>query len=125
MNTVTHATSTPSLVNITLGIISAFLVVAVLTGFNRSFGLGARGAFWVLFVIGVTMCALGPLGQGAVLGWWNPRHIIGYILGGVALLLGAAMLFNVSLPLLDSPRLAVLALGVLMAAKIVVAFLYP
>ncbi|HSM56967.1 MAG TPA: hypothetical protein VK879_12520 [Candidatus Sulfomarinibacteraceae bacterium] len=71
------------------------------------------------------MCARGPLGQGAELGWWNPGHIAGYVLGGLALVLGMAVLFDWSLPLINSPRAAVLVLGLLMVAKMLTALLYP
>lgn len=125
MNTITPSTTAFGLVNIVLGAGSALLVLSVWTGFSENLGLGARAAFWILFLVGMTMCALGPLGQGAVVGWGNPRHIAGYILGGAALLLGAAVLFDFSLPLVNNPRTAVLALGLLMAVKVVIALLYP
>ena len=125
MNTVTPSAATFGLVNIVLGAGSALLVAGVWTGLSENLGLGARAAFWILFFVGLTMCALGPLGQGQTVGWWNARHIAGYILGGAALLLGAAVLFDFSLPLVNNPRAAVLALGLLMAAKVVIALLYP
>lgn len=125
MNTITSSSASFGLVNIALGAGSALLVLGVWTGFSENLGLGARPAFWILFLVGMTMCALGPLGQGATVGWWNPRHIAGYILGGAALVVGAAVLFDLSLPLINSPRAAVFALGLLMTVKVVIAFLYP
>lgn len=125
MNTITPSTTAFGLVNAVLGAGSALLVVGVWTGFNQNLGLGERAAFWILFLVGMTMCALGPLGQGAAVGWWNVRHIAGYLLGVLALILAASVLFEFSLPLIGSARAAVLALGLLMALKVLIALLYP
>lgn len=124
MNTVTSPPASSPL-NVVLGLGATLLVVAVLTGANQYVGLGARTAFWLLFAIGFLMCALGPLGQGADFGWLNPRHIAGYLLGAAALLLGVVVFFDLSLPLISSPRVAFLALAMVMAAKVVVGLLYP
>lgn len=108
-----------------LGVAAALLVVGVLANVSQSIGIGDRVAFWVLFVVGMTMCAMGPLGHGASYGWWNARHIVGYILGAIILLLGAAVLFNVPVPGIASDRPAILALAGLMVVKVGVAALYP
>lgn len=101
------------------------LVAAVETGVSQTVGLGDRVAFWLLFLVGITLCARGPLGQGTRYGWRNARHMVGYILGLAALLLGAAVLFDFSLPGSGSDRAAVLALGLVMAIKAAIARLYP
>lgn len=71
------------------------------------------------------MCARGPLGKGARYGWTNWRHILGYLLGTAAFLIGAALLFDFSLPLVANDRAAVLALGLVMAVAVVIGRLYP
>lgn len=124
MHTVTSASTTNPL-NVILGLGATLLVVAVVTGANEKLGLGARTAFWMLFAVGFVMCALGPLGQGADFGWLNPRHIAGYVLGATALCLGVVVLFDLSLPLVGTTRAAFLALALVMAAKFVIAHLYP
>lgn len=108
-----------------LGVAAALLVVGVLANVSQSIGIGDRVAFWVLFAVGLTMCAMGPLGHGASYGWWNIRHIVGYILGAIILLLGAAVLFNVAVPGIASDRTAMMALAGLMVVKVGVAALYP
>ncbi len=59
--------------------------------------LSDRLAFLVLVMVGLTLCSLSPLGEGALYGWWNPRHILGYLLGAGALLFSLAVLLNLPL----------------------------
>ena len=125
MNTTTQPTTTRRPGHAVLVAIAILLVAAVETGFNRIVGLGDQLAFWLLFLIGLTMCVRGPLGQGERFGWANPRHLIGYVLGSAALLIGAAALFDFSLPAIGSDRVAVLGLGLVMGIKAGVARLYP
>ncbi len=107
-----------------LASIAVVILVAVLTGLNERLGIGDGGAFWALFVVGMVICAGGPLGKGAKYGWWNPLHIAGYLLGVVLLLLGGAVLFDVVLPGAGSAQGATVLLGTLMAVKGVLALFY-
>lgn len=125
MNATTHAGAGRPVTNTILAIAALLVYGAVLSGLNETLNLSQRHAFWLLFLMGMALCGLGPLGEGERFGWWNPRHLLGYLLGAVALLLGAAMLFDFALPGIDTPRTAVLALGLLMATKMGVARLYP
>lgn len=125
MNSINHASSTPRLLSAFLVALAILLVAAVETGAGPALGLGNRLAFWLLFFVGFTMCALGPLSKGARYGWANWRHLLGYVLGAIALLIGAALLFDFSLPLIANARATVLALGLVMAAKVAVGRLYP
>ena len=125
MNAATHPSIVRRSVNAVLVTGAILLVAAVQTGLGQTLGLGDRPAFWLLFVIGLTMCTRGPLGRGARYGWGNLRHLIGYSLGAAALLLGAAVLFDFSLPGVASARAAVLALALVMVIKAGAARLYP
>ncbi len=104
-------------------VLAVLLVAGVLT--QNPFGISDRTAFIALGALGFTMCALGKLGQGDIYGWWNLRHILGYVLGAVALYLLAAVLFHWQLPWIASEREAILALSALIAVKIVIALTYP
>ena len=105
--------------------VAILLVAAVETGINRELGVGERLVFWLLFLVGIAMCARGPLAKGDYYGWGNPRHLLGYLLGGVALVLSAAILQGFPLPLISSDGSFVLALGVVMGIKVAIARLYP
>lgn len=107
-----------------LALVAVAVLVAVLTGVNEWLGITDSAAFWVLFVVGLTICALGPLGQGATYGWFNPLHIAGYVLGVLLLLLGAAVLFGLSIPGISTIQGAIVLLGALMVVKGVLAMFY-
>lgn len=125
MNATTRAGTGRPIANMILTITALFIYGAVLSSLNQTLNLSNRHAFWLLFVIGVALCGLGPLGQGEHFGWWNLRHLLGYLFGILALLLGAAVLFDFALLGIQTPRTAVLALGLLMAVKMGVACFYP
>lgn len=106
------------------GIVATLLIIGVLTNATLQFGIGDRVAFFTLVVIGMAMCGMGKLGQGAVYGWSNPLHLTGYILGTIGLLLAALVLFNVPVPFIATERAALVALTVLMLVKLGVAQMY-
>jgi hypothetical protein len=108
-----------------LGVAAALITVGVLANLHLSLGISDRFAFFALFLVGMTMCALGPLGQGQRYGWGNPRHIVGYVLGVLILVLGAAMLFGLPLPWILDARMALVTLAVLMLIKVGAAAFYP
>lgn len=125
MNNIKEFTTTHRLLSAFLVAAAILLVAAVETGAGPALGLGNRLAFWLLFLVGMTMCARGPLGHGQRYGWTNWRHLLGYLLGAIALLIGAALLFDFPLPAIANDHTAVLALGPLMALKVAIARLYP
>jgi hypothetical protein len=103
---------------------AALIFIAVLVGINERLGIGDTFAFWALFAAGMLLCARGPLGRGAVYGWWNSLHIAGYGLGVVIMLLGLAQLFDIALPGISSAQGSVLVLGLLMILKGALAMFY-
>lgn len=125
MNTTTRAGAGRPLASTVLATAALLICIAVLSGLNQNVNLSNRHAFWLLFLIGLALCGLGPLGEGERVGWWNPRHLLGYLLGAFALLLGAAMYFDFTLPGIHTTRAAVLALALLVVIKMGVACLYP
>ena len=106
------------------GVLSTLLVAAVLTNTLVNFGLSDRLAFFALVMLGMGMCAMGRLGQGAIYGWANPLHISGYGFGILNLMITAAVLFKIPLPWIADERSAIVALGVLMLVKLGIAQLY-
>ncbi len=106
------------------GLISALLVAGVLANVTLHFGISDRIAFIGLIILGFAMCGTGKLGLGAVYGWTNPLHLVGYILGALGLLLAAFVLIGVPIPFITTDRAAIIALSVLMLVKVGVAQLY-
>lgn len=113
------------IMSLLLGFVALALVASVLIGLNRALGVSDLAAFFVLVLIGLTLCALGKLGEGAMYGWANWRHLAGYLFGGMALLLAAAVLLGWTIPFIASAQAAVLALAAIMFAKTAVAHTYP
>jgi hypothetical protein len=108
-----------------VGLVAALLVAGVLTNVTLAMGISDRVAFVALVVVGMTMCALGGIGQAPVHGWGHPISITGYVLGALALLLAAAVLVGVPMPWITTERAALIALTALMLVKVGMAQLYP
>lgn len=80
--------------------------------------LSEKTAVLVLTLIGMAMCSVG-IGQVAARGdWAHPLSIVGIVLGALVLLVAAAGLFEFRLPLIDSPRAALIAIVVIAIAKV-------
>jgi hypothetical protein len=110
------AGNTPVLIG--LGVLAAIVLAGSLGRFKLPLISSERGAFFALVVIGFAMCTLGM--QFERYGWAHPASIAGIILGSLALIVVAAVLFRLRLPLLTDERAATIALTAIMAAKVVV-----
>ncbi len=100
-----------------LGII--VLAIALAVSANKSLPLiqTPRAALIVLLVIGMTMCSFG-IGQVAASGKWaSPLAIAGYLLGTALLVVIFSGIFGWKLPVLPTPRDAVLAASLLIGIK--------
>lgn len=91
------------------------LVYAGVTGL-----LQPRTAILIVLVVGMAACTSG-IGQVSSSGHWaSPLAILGYVLGTAILVAALGGLFGWKLPLLQAFQQALLALGALIAAKMVV-----
>jgi len=84
----------------------------------------------LLVVIGMTICSQGGIGRVAATGQWShPLAIIGYILGGLILLITLAVFVGWKLPYIQSDQQALLAIAILAGIKVINAmahsFLFP
>jgi hypothetical protein len=126
--TMTTTTTSPlrrnSAAHTALAALAALILIAVLTGLNERLGVADTAAFWAMFLVGVLLCTGGPLGHGATFGWFNPLHVAGYALGVLLLLLGAAVLFDFTIPGIADAQAAVVALAAGMLVKGLLALLY-
>ena len=120
-----------------IGLAIALLVWAALS--NGAFpviGSHDRAALWVVFGLGVTMCAIAGIGPySKTLGWLHPMTLIGIGLGVLAVvplllvvfgwtrsLTSAGQLFGGGFASLSAERIAIVVLGMLILVKWVLGF---
>ncbi len=119
MTTNTVTSSANGIITLVLGLVAAGLVFMVLTGRHVPIVGNGAGALLTLGLIGIAMCTLSGIGSvQSTLGWTHPLTIAGSILGVLALLVIALPLFGIRLPLIADTRSAVLALAIIMVAKV-------
>jgi hypothetical protein len=107
-----------TMTTVVLGVLVALLVLATLTGRKIPFIPSERAALIVLVVLGMAMCTRG-IGRVASLGEWaHPLSIVGILIGVLILVIAAALLTGKPLPLIDTPRHAILAIALLSASKL-------
>ena len=75
-----------------LGILAAFIVLALLANIRLPLLGSDRAAFIALVIVGMTMCAMGGISRAqSTLGWTDPITLIGIVIGSLALVLVAAV----------------------------------
>jgi len=86
--------------------------------------LSEKTALIVVTFVGMAICSVG-IGQVAARGeWLNPMAIGAYAMGALILVIVGAALFNIPLPLIDSPRAALIAVILLIVLKVAWTFLH-
>jgi hypothetical protein len=105
-------------------ILLAFLFAAVVfigaTGKKVPLLSNVRVNIILLVIIGMTICTQGGIGRIATTGQWShPLSIIGYLLGGLILLITLAVFVGWKLPYLHNDQQALLAIAVLAGLKVV------
>ncbi|MGB7875621.1 MAG: hypothetical protein WBL25_14655 [Anaerolineales bacterium] len=127
----TAPVSSPISLNvIILALLFAAIVYIGATGKKFPLLPNVRVDILLLIVIGMTICALGGIGRVATTGQWlHPLSIIGYLLGGLILIVASAVFFGWKLPFIQSDQQALLAIAILAGIKVVNAmahsFLFP
>jgi hypothetical protein len=81
----------------------------------------ARTTISAVFLAGFAVCTRG-IGQAPVHGWLHPVSILGYIFGGLALLLGFSVLFRVRVTPITSDSAALVVLLRIIVVEAVLAF---
>jgi hypothetical protein len=77
-----------------------------------------KGILVVAALVGMAICSAG-IGQVAARGqWMHPLAIVGYVLGVAALAVVGAGVIGIQLPLIDTPRAALIALAIIVIAKV-------
>lgn len=73
----------------------------------------------LLVLLGMTICSQGGIGRVAAAGvWTHPLSIVGYVLGGLILLVTLSVFVGWKLPLIQTEQQALLAIAILACLKI-------
>jgi hypothetical protein len=105
---------------IVLALLAAALVFIGVTGKKVPLLSNIRVDIILLVVIGMTICQQGGIGRVAATGQWShPLSIIGYILGGLILLITLAVFVGWKLPYIQNDQQALLAIAILAGLKVV------
>ena len=73
----------------------------------------------LLVIIGMSICTQGGIGRIAATGQWShPLSIIGYILGGLILLITLAVFVGWKLPFIQNDQQALIAIAILASLKV-------
>lgn len=105
-------------------LVLAMLFVAVLfvgyTGKKVPLLSSPRVDIVLLAAIGMAICSQGGIGRIAASGQWaHPQAILGYILGGLVLLITLAVFAGWKLPYIQTEQQALLAVALLACLKVV------
>jgi hypothetical protein len=79
----------------------------------------------LLVVLGMAICTQGGIGRIAATGQWtHPQAIVGYILGGLILLIALFTFIGWKMPYIQTDQQALLAIAVLVGLKVVNAIVH-
>jgi len=113
-----------TVISVVLGLVTAIIVIAVLSGAKGPFVYGEKTSFLVLAALGAFLCVKGNSHSATMFGWMNPVYwthpinIIGMILGVVALLLIVLTLAGINIPHITGYKTAFLVLAVIIFLKV-------
>ena len=126
MNANPAANTFPSLTAHVLGLLVVVVAVAVALGVKLPVITSHRAAIIALLVVGLVICPIGGIGRvAAANAWAHPISIVGYVLGALLLVMGAAYLLGRPLPLISGDRAYVFAFSGILLAKIILTQLHP
>lgn len=119
MKTITQpAVITPTIIG--LAIIFAVITFIGVTGKKIPLLSNVRADIVLLVIIGMTICSQGGIGRVAATGQWtHPFSIIGYLLGGLILIITLAVFVGWKLPFIANDQQALLAIAILASLKVV------
>src|SRR6476646_11186705 len=109
---------TPSIIG--LALLAAVVVFIGVTSKRVPLLSNIRVDIILLVIIGMTMCTQGGIGRVAASGQWShPLSIIGYILGGLILLITLAVFVGWKLPYIQTDQQALIAIAILAGLRVV------
>jgi hypothetical protein len=114
--------SQPSIISpsiLSLALLFAAVVFIGYTGKKVPLLSNPRLDIILLAVIGMAICSQGGIGRIAATGQWShPQAILGYILGGLILLITLAVFAGWKLPYIQTEQQALLAIATLASLKV-------
>jgi len=119
MKTITQpAVITPTIIG--LALLFAVVTFISVTGKKIPLLSNVRVDIVLLVIIGITVCSQGGIGRIAATGQWtHPLSIVGYILGGLILIITLAVFVGWKLPFIANDQQALLAIAILASLKVV------
>lgn len=114
--------SQPAVITPTILLLAVlFAAVAVIGATGRKVPVlsNARVDIILLVVLGMAICTQGGIGRIAATGQWaHPQAIIGYVLGGLILLVATAVFVGWKLPFIQNDQQALIAIAILVGFKV-------
>jgi hypothetical protein len=121
-------TLVPSPINLNVILLALLFAVVVFIGAaGKKVPLlsNVRMDIVLVVIIGMAICSQGGIGRVAATGQWaHPLLIIGYILGGLILLVALSVFVGWKLPFVQTDQQALLAIAILASLKVVNAVAY-
>lgn len=119
MKTITQsAVITPAIIGLIL--LAAVVTFIGMTGKKVPLLSNIRVDIILLVVIGMAICTQGGIGRVAATGeWTHPLSILGYLLGGLILLIALAVFVGWKLPFIANDGQSLLAIAILAGLKVV------
>lgn len=103
-----------------LAVLGAAVVFIGVTGKKAPVLSNVRVDVILLVLIGMSICTQAGIGRIAATGQWShPQAIIGYVLGGLILLITLAVFVGWKLPFIQNDQQALIAIALLASLKIV------
>ena len=105
-----------------IGLALLFAVVTFIGATGKKVPLlsNVRGDIILLVIIGMAICTQGGIGRIAATGeWWHPLSIVGYILGGLILVITLAVFAGWKVPYIQNDQQALLAIAILAGLKVI------
>ena len=112
------AVITPSI--LILALLAAAVVFIGATGKKVPLLSNIRVDIVLLVILGMSICTQAGIGRIAATGQWShPLAIVGYILGGLILLITLAVFVGWKLPYIQTDQQALIAIAILAGLKVV------
>ena len=112
------AVLTPSI--ILLALLAAAVVFIGVTGKKVPLLSNVRMDIVLLVILGMSICTQAGIGRIAATGQWtHPLAIVGYVLGGLILLITLAVFVGWKLPYIQTDQQALIAIAILASLKVV------